>query len=95
MRFSRINFDPTPGVVAHLLLAQSNKRVGLILFPPTGGTAVLSNDPAPSGNNGITMEATMAPVHLYLEQCGDVIQKEWYVLYSAAASVMGWIEVFR
>jgi len=93
MRASRIAFDPTSGVTAHLILSQSDKRVGLILFPPVGGTAVLSNDPNPSGNNGLTLQQGQAPIHLYAEACGDVVGKEWYVLYSAGASVMGWIEV--
>ena len=73
--------------------SRTNKRVGLILFPPVGGTAVLSNEPTVSGNNGITLQQSGAPVHLYAEQCGDAVQKEWYVIYSAGASVMGWIEV--
>jgi hypothetical protein len=92
VRASRIEFDPATAGTAHRLLGESTQRVAITFFPPATGNVTLSNDPAPTANNGWVLQLPAAPINLTLMQDGDCVQREWYAVYSGAFAPVGFIQ---
>lgn len=95
MKASRIEFDSNTSGASHRLIGESTQRKGLFLFPPATGNATLSNDPNVVVNNGIVLQLPQPYLYLTAELHGDIVQREWYVIYSGVAAPIGFIQVME
>ncbi len=89
---SRVTFDPSTSSASHSIISASEKRIALTFFAPATGSVTLSNETPAVAGNGIVMGAGHDDVNLWLGYHGDVIQREWYAVYSGTFAPVAWID---
>lgn len=92
MLAGRVIFDTQGIASSHLIVSNSHKRFSLVFFPPKTGVATLSNDKGNALGQGLNLLPGQSPVYLTLKDHGDLVQKEWYVVYDVGATLIGWSE---
>lgn len=66
--------------------------MSITFFPPASGRATLSNETPVVAGSGITLVPGQHEVYLSIHNCGDTVQREWYVIYDGTTAAMTWIE---
>lgn len=89
---SRVEFDPSSSASSHRILTASENRECITFFPPAAGGVTLSNESGGTFGNGLTLMPGMAPVYLHVKKDGNVVQLEWYAVYSSFINPVSWIQ---
>ena len=95
MLSTRVEFDALGAVGSHQLLGSSEMRIAIQFFSPATGHATLANDPVAADGAGMVLTAGMQPVLLHQNSHGDIVHRPWYVLYSAGATPVGYMQIMR
>lgn len=92
MLASRIQTDPTNSGAAHVLVSQSETRISLTLFAPPTGRATIWNELSVTAGSGIILIPGQDPIYMHIHTYGDVIQREWYIIYDGLTAPISYIE---
>lgn len=82
----------TPAVGALQLLPGSPKRTAIVLGAPLTGTLTYSTDPNPVSGLGFNFSAGQVPLTLTIQDAGEIVTHQWWVIGDAASRVAAVVE---
>lgn len=89
---SQVRFDAKPSANSHQIVSPNSKRYAIVFFPPSAGTAWISNDPMTAQDQGLPLVAGQAPLVLCITDLGECIQRPWFVVNDAGLHPVSWID---
>lgn len=71
------------GVASGVIAAYDEKRIQLLIYPPSSGTLTIFPANSVIVNKGITLTSTSHPMIMTVDTHGDLVKKMWAAIHSA------------